>query len=291
MKKNTKVLFLISLFLLAKSTFAYNVLVESDVSNATVGSEFFVDILLDTAGSSVNGVEGIILFDTSKANFVRSETGQSFVTNWIEFPELKDNSIIFSGITPNGFTDFTNLTTGEKSNGKIVRLIFLAKNTGNFVLNTKDITVAANDGDGTTTKINDVQETILLKNAGEINKYTQDEKIKPTITAYVVNEPNLFNSQDTLVFNAIDKESGIEGVYLKNKKNDWIKINSPYLLEESDRKGIITVRAVDFSGNTKSISIFPNIKDTFVSNYFVYVCLLIGLIIFFYFKINVKKKK
>jgi len=290
MKKYFKFLFVVSLFFVVKSVFAYDVSILKNIESVSTGSEFYVDLILNTDGNSINGIEGSVIFDTKKAKFIRSETGQSFITNWIESPYLLDNTIVFSGIVPNGFTNFTDLATGQKTKSKIARLVFLATSDGDFLLNTKNITVAANDGEGSITKINDTQENIKITNTGEIKSYSFEDVIKPTIIVEIVKDANLFEGRDTLIFNAIDKESGIEGVYLKNKKGEWIKINSPYLLEESVRKGIITLRAVDFSGNYKSISIFPNIKNTILHTNVLYVILIIGLIIFFYIKRNAKKK-
>lgn len=289
--KIIKYLFIVAIFFAAQNVLAFNVNIKAN-NNTAVGSEFYVDVFVNTDDVSINGVEGNILYDSNLASIIRIETGESFISNWIEFPKSNGDIIHFAGITPNGFTSFINLNTGQKSDGKIARFVFKAVKGGTFNINTKNIFVTYNDGEGTIKPVTDYNYQINIGKDGNIEKYTQGDSISPTIIAYIIVDANLYNGEKTLVFNAIDKESGIENVYLKQKNGDWKIITSPYLLDNGDKKGIITLRAVDFSGNEKIIRVFPDVKNTIIYKYINYLALIALLLILVVFiKRYVVKKK
>jgi len=237
-------------------TFAMSVSLVPNKATVSIGEEFYVDLIFNTENKNINGIETTLTYDSETVLFVRAENGQSFITHWIVSPIITSpGSISLSGITPNGFSGFLNSSEIYDRTGNISRLVFSPKKSGQSVIVVNRTLVTENDGEGTPATINPAQVVISIGVDIINSEYKLIDIHKPILSAEIVKDQNLYNGQMTLVFNAIDKDSGIEGIYIKKNK-EWIRITNPYTLEAKTSRGILTVKAVDFSGNTATERFF-----------------------------------
>ncbi len=249
--------------------------------------QFYVDIVVDTKGVSINGVQGAVTFSSDTLSFVRAETGTSNITLWIDQPVVKGNSVIFSGIIPGGFDGLINpFDQSAKLPAEIVRLVFVGKSAGVAAISTTNITVTDTDGKGTVEKLSDTSTTFPITTSVAPSVYTTPDTIAPTLSVSIVNDKNLYDGHAVLVFTATDKESGIDHVTLQEGDNDLSTIESPYLLHDQSRKSILLLHAYDVAGNVATITIAPLSSQT--STTVIVILILITLIILY---VNYKKTR
>jgi len=259
LQKSILILSTIALFcIFASSADASNLILKSSKENINIKEQFYVDVLLDPMGASINGIEGKITFPKDSLTFLRAEDGKSMVTLWIEKPKVNKNAITFSGIIPNGFDGVIDpFNPTDKLPGPIIRLVFEGKAEGQGEISSSDFAVTLNDGDGTVEHLYSVFAVIEVGSTESPSMYNNPNIVAPTLQASVIQDPNLYNNKYVLVFEAHDKESGIKEVKIKEGNRDWKVIDSPYLLEDQGRHSIIRVQAVNFGGATITATIEP----------------------------------
>jgi hypothetical protein len=221
--------------------------------------QFYIDVAIDTHGTAINGIQGSLSFSGTTLSFVRAETGTSNITLWVDNPTLKGNTIGFSGIIPGGFNGLVNpFDQNRLLPGSIVRLVFVGQNPGSIIITTSHVSVTRNDGSGTLQPLDDTVATAQVSTATAPSLYTTPDTIPPTLTASVISDQNLFNGNQTLLFIATDKESGIARVQVQEgSEGGWNNVDSPYMLHDQLRKGILSIRAYDVAGNVTNFSISP----------------------------------
>lgn len=290
MKKYFAILILIIFFAPIK-IFALGIILGSPKNTFSPGEEFYVDVFIDPTGVAFNGIEGVLSVEDG-LNIVRIEDGNSIVKNWVSMPETK-NETSFSGIIPNGFDGYVNTPNDNK--GLIFRVVLSAKNAGNYNFLIKDLKVARNDGLGTIVNVGNKSIKIGIVGSRSDEKYVSDDKLGPEISYEIVSDKNLFSGRYTLVFSATDNKSGIKSFWVKEGSLEWKPAQSPYLLEDQSRKGIIIIRAVDNNGNETIEKIYPVISAYFttVLAKLILAVAMLGLIVAVYYarKRNKKQKK
>jgi hypothetical protein len=244
---------------------------------ATVAQQqqFYIDVKIDTHGTSINGIEGRVSFPENILSFVRAETGNSNVTLWVTSPTLSGNSIDFSGVIPGGFDGLIDPFNPEtKHPGEIMRLVFVGKISGNALIKTEDVHVTANDGRGTLETISNIEKSVAVSDVVAPSVYTITDTISPTLSAQVITDPNLFDGKFTLVFQSSDKQSGVGYVQVKESDDgEWTTVESPYMLHNQSKRGILSVRAYDVAGNVTTLTVALPFKNTFV------IILLVGILV------------
>lgn len=112
------------------------------------GSTFQVPILINTKGTSINGIDLKISFDANKLSIIQPSNGKSIIGVWVE-PPAYDNTrgtASFVGVIPDGITT---------SSGLIGTITFLAKGTGKAVVGFKsNSSILVNDGLGSDASTN-----------------------------------------------------------------------------------------------------------------------------------------
>ncbi len=243
--------------------------------------QFYVDVVLDTHGHDINGIQGTVAFSSDNLKFVRSEIGNSNVTMWVTQPALQGNSLSFLGIIPGGFDGLINpFDPTHKLPAQIVRLVFEAKASGPAIITASQFSVTANDGQGTLTALPDTTTTVNITEAISPTSYTVTDSIPPLLSASIITDKNLYDGKYTLIYTAIDKESGISHVDLQEGNGAWITIDNPYLLQDQTRKGILSLRAYDVAGNVTTISL-PAAPSPHRSQAPIIILVLIVLIILY----------
>lgn len=256
MKKFLPLLFILTVILLPQRAHAAALLLQHAPASAAGKQQFYVDVAVDPQGGDFNGVEGDISFSSDKLQLVRVETGSTIVSSFIDQPTLQGSSIHFSGIIVGGFKGLINpFDQSHTLPGEIMRLVFAGAQPGNALITSSKVSVTMNDGDGTLQQLSDATATVMVSDAVAPSVYTEADSIPPTVTASVVSEKDLFDGKYALIYNAIDKQSGIDHVELREGRGAWKVIQSPYELQDQSRRGILSVRAYDVAGNMATVTL------------------------------------
>ncbi len=292
-KFKTIIYIFLSIFLLFVNQKVESSTISIVPSNNSIGKseQFYVDILLDTEGKTVNGIEGSVNFSKDSFSFVRAEEGKSMVNLWIQKPVLNNETLEFSGIMPNGFSGVIDpFNPDNKLPGLIVRLIFEGKNEGNSLITTSKFLTTLNDGAGTLENILDSNIAITVSGVSNNYIYKTKNDETPELTANIIRDPNLYNNKYVLVYEAKDSLTGIKEVLIKEGRRPWKKIESPYLLEDQSRHSIISIQATNYSDSSIVINI-DQLPYKLFSFWNIYVSILIILIIASLFFIKKRYEK
>lgn len=252
-----KYLLLLTLFVLVPcNAFAARMVLQHAPDTVARQQQFYVDVAVDAEGDSFNAIEGSVGFSSETLSLVRIETGNTIISNFIDAPTVAGDTISFSGIIVGGFDGLIDpFDQSKKFPGKIMRLVFSGKEQGNAMVFANKVSVSANDGSGSISSAAGTRASFAVSEAVAPSMYSSGDSNPPIVSASVVQEPDLFEGKYTLVFNATDKESGIDRVELREGLGAWKTIHSPHLLQDQSRKSILSIRAYDASGNVASITI------------------------------------
>ncbi len=242
----TSYVFLLSLTLfVAAPVFAAEIRLDAQKSEINSGEQFLVDIIIHSE-ESLNAVEGRLIFPADKLLIKEIRDGNSIINFWVEKPRLEASGVIlFSGITPGGFSG---------ANNNIFSVVFEAKNTGIASVALQNTKALKNDGLGTETALLTRDTTVSIK-PGDSNVRKEiltdgepPEDFNPTIES----APNIFDGKYFLVFATQDKISGIANYKVREGEWGWFRVaESPYLLKHQSLDRKIFVKAVDKVGNER----------------------------------------
>ncbi len=242
----TSYVFLLSLTLfVAAPVFAAEIRLDAQKSEINSGEQFLVDIIIHSE-ESLNAVEGRLIFPADKLLIKEIRDGNSIINFWVEKPRLEASGVIlFSGITPGGFSG---------ANNNIFSVVFEAKNTGIASVALQNTKALKNDGLGTETALLTRDTTVSIK-PGDSNVRKEiltdgepPEDFNPTIES----TPNIFDGKYFLVFATQDKISGIANYKVREGEWGWFRVaESPYLLKHQSLDRKIFVKAVDKVGNER----------------------------------------
>jgi hypothetical protein len=293
MKKIFQTILLICIFTFVPYiTKANGPIVHFDIPNKNigVGTDFYIDIMLDVQGSDINGIEGKISVPNNDIiKLVRVEDGQSIIRAWLVHPDIVGDTINFSGIIPNGFTGVIDpINSEKKKSGNIMRLVFHSLNPGKTTVSVYGIEVTDNDGLGTNHELGSSSVTIDTESNTVNTNYKIDDTNKPELIASVEKDENLFEYKYTLIFQAIDRGTGIQDVKVKEGLfGAWKVARSPYLLEDQSHQSIIKVKATDFAYNFVTVVIYPPLYAILGTTIIVFIVVLLALL---FVKKNKKKR-
>ena len=225
---------------------AAEVFFDRDKQVMAVDQQFELPIYLDTEDEPINAFEGTIIFPNSLLKVKEIRYHDSFITFWIEQPNIQNNKIKFSGIIPGGYL-------GNKS--LALSVIFEALETGQGEIGFDNLRVLLNDGQGTAARINsnfwafeiNEIEPIILNEIKPIIDKDPPEDFEPILTQVV----DIAADQYILIFATQDKGSGISHYEVKEGWRDWVVAVSPYVLQNQNLDADIIVKAVDKLGNER----------------------------------------
>jgi len=226
-----------------------------DLENQVIyeGDIFLVDLKISTPDKSINVVDGTILYDNSKLEIKEVSAGNSLLVLWPKPPVFsnKKGSLSFVGGVSGGFQ-------GEK--GEVLKIIFLAKSEGEARIDFLDgFSVFQHDGRGT--QINPLLRSFsfnILKRPPEIpvkdewRDLVAKDKIPPeSFEITPGRDPSIFDNQYFISFFTTDAESGVAYYEVQEGERDFIRAESPYLLQDQSSKNLIKVKAIDYAGNER----------------------------------------
>lgn len=251
------------------------------LSPNVIGSDAFQDIriAIDTQGESVNAIEGSFKLPED-VEVKQVSDANSVVSLWVQQPEIKNNTISFSGLIPGGVDD---------KNGLLLTLR-LKSGVGTYAIAGQDIRAYRNDGQGSQIP---VEGELLLRVAEGVATAANDTDREPpdNFAPTISSDKDVYDGKYFLTFQTQDKGSGMDHYevmevpkpsWLNPELNGWEKVESPYLLKDQSRKSDILVKAVDKEGNF----IVVRLNGQAAHSLWAYILLglvLLCLIVFWYF--------
>lgn len=247
------------------------------------GEEFLLSIELETY-QNINAIEGNVIFDTKYLYLKELREGGSAINFWVDKPHLySDGNVVFSGITPNGFSGKNNIYT----------IVFEARLSGNTNISFKNIKVLKNDGEGSLLDLDSKNINLdILPSVGVFKKEEIiDTEMPEDFLPIVGQDIEIYEGQKFLVFSTVDKGSGIDHFEIKEGRyGEYKEVTSPYLLENQKLTKNIYVKAVDKKGNTRVVVFDPNADGyKWYKNPFIFVIILLLLSLVFYVRKNLWK--
>ena len=247
------IIFLVIIFSCSFVNIAWSVTikVERDLTSLQVGDVFTIDVVIDSEGQILNAVEVELAFPAEFLEFVDSSDGDSVINLWISKPTLQDpNQIIFSGITPGGFFDVNN---------HLITLSFRVISEGQGKITVEKANLLVNDGLGTEASVKklNIHLSTSKGKADTFNK-TIDDELPESFTPEIIEDPDLFDGSQILVFATEDKGSGLDYFQVsEGVLSNYARAQSPYLLKHQALDKKIYVKAVDKMGNERIEIFYP----------------------------------
>lgn len=227
---------------------------------------FVLTLSLNGEGESINALEGDLKYDE---NFIKAESvniGGSFVSFWVEQPDLKTpGTMHFSGITPGGVSG---------AGAEVFKIVFKTLKTGDTNLFLNNVSLLLNDGNGTKTNA-ELKGLSIKINQGESTETTDDtislDKTPPekfTITR--TKDKSIFDNKYFIAFSTIDKGTGVDH-YKVCELFKCVNAKSPFLLWNQTPFYFIVVSAYDVNGNS--------VSSTLISPYLIWLVVIILFVI------------
>ena len=286
-------IFVVFSFFVTKNVSASSVYLNIPKNIVGIEEQFYVDLLIDPNDSAINGVEGFVHFNNEEISLVRIEEGKSVVGLWIENPKMIEKDLIkLSGVIPNGFNGIIDpFNPKHKLPGIIARFVFKGLKPSQSQIITSPFVLSLNDGLGTLENTKSFNAPVVVQNVLNPFVYKNEQDVNPELEFEIVRDENLFNNKYTLIFQAKDKDTGIEKVMIKEGRRDWKEIESPYQLEDQSRHSAISILATNFSGASivKTIESLP--RDTVTPVNIIMIIIVIILLFVIIKKVYDKYKK
>ena len=246
---------------IAVPVFAVELNFNTEATEINVSQTFWIDVMLDTQDEAINAVSGSILYSQDKLKLIDYSNGDSIITLWLDEPNVELGQADFAGVIPGGFGGVLSpLYTGVRP-GKILSLEFEIMTGGEFTIESSNLEILLHDGLGTlaSTTANDfslvASEDIILSSIEEDTILDIDPP--EAFTFKIVRDEGIADDQFVVIFNTVDKNSGIDYYEIQEGRKDFIQATSPYVLKNQHLDENIVVRAVDKAGNIQASRVGP----------------------------------
>ena len=179
----------IALFFSIK-VFAANLDISPNSQNASTGDIVSVSVTVSTSGQAINAVSGVLSFPKNLLEVTSISATGSIVNFWATEPKFSNSAgtVTFEGVIMSpGFTG---------NNGRVIKINFKAKSTGNANLQFDTTSILANDGSGTELASGKGSATLTIKEKKlpEPKVVPIEQKVEPvaqTPTPPVLSSPEL----------------------------------------------------------------------------------------------------
>lgn len=239
-----RTLSLLLLLLIALPAYAEEAFVLRSIEQTN--NSYLLEVYAVHTSVPINAVEGtLVLPPTARASHI--STGGSIVGFWVEQPVLENNSIRFSGIFPGGFT---NVMGGSNAGDG---LLFSIELTNVDSVTLENSAYFLNDGEGTRIEVPAI--TKVLADTDEGKTVVLDTHEPEWLEVERVSAEEIEEGKEMLVVSAYDGGSGVAYFEVKESGGEWKRTQTPYLIENESLFNRIQVRAYDYAGNVKEISV------------------------------------
>ncbi len=242
-------------------SFAAEMTLEVHALPVSVGAPLELSLSVFNPSKALNAVEGSIGFDSSKLEYIETNTGEGVISFWIEYPHLcESNRICFSGISPGGFFDVKS---------ELMTLRFLPKNIGTTTVAINTIRLLQHDGKGTDEPVTAGAVTVVIAEQSPLSTQASVDVEPPEVfTPSIIFDDDVEAGAAVLVFSTTDKQTDIEAYYIKEVPFSWLaafypweKAEAPYVLEDQTLSSYVYVKAVDKARNERIAVVLPENSD------------------------------
>jgi len=294
--KNILFILLFIGFIIASDVKAAEVFFGVAGKDVAVNTSFEAGVFINTQTESINAIEAQVTFPAEYFEFQGIYTGNSVIAFWVEQPVLTSPGILsFSGIIPGGFV-------GPK--GYLFSLILTPIQKGSATIAASQETILLHDGNGTKAQTVKAPLTVMVADNSSLQAFIPPNDTVPpeSFSPEISQDQNIFEGKWFLTFATQDKGSGIDFYQVKESgqpwsfkslfgKNQWVLVQSPYLLQDQTLQSIVWVKAVDKNGNERIEMLAPKKALPWYENYLVLgIIIIIACIIFAVKKFLWKKK-
>jgi hypothetical protein len=290
-KKTEFLIYVRSIFLglsFLSASFAYAAVLSVSPQEIPLGDETVFEIRIDTEGEVINALEMNVAISPENVLIVDAYEGRSIVSFWTQPVEVKDNSVILSGIIPGGFQ-------GE---GVVLTLRISGVKEGETNVIFSNISVMKNDGEGSLVTAH-LANTMLIVSKDVTHTLLLPDTIPPEpFTVAVIRDESVERGSYVAVFATQDKQTGIAHYEIQETQSRtpedgaWMPAISPYVLQDQSLGQRIFVRAIDRAGNI-TISEYSGDDSTSLLSGALYLILIVlaVLVLLFLYVRNVYRKK
>jgi hypothetical protein len=279
---------IIALFI-ATPVLAVQINMQSEAETINVSERLWVDVMLDTQGEIINAISGTVSYSKDKLILVDYNNGDSIITLWIDQPDPGSADTSFAGVTPGGFSGVLSPMYSGTRAGKVISFQFEVIKGGLFEIGIDDMEVLLHDGSGTlaSTSIESLNleatENIIISPSKD--SIAEDLDPPEPFIFKVIRDEGIADDKFVVVFNTVDKGSGIDFYEIKEGNKPFEHATSPYVLNNQHLDGAIVVRAVDKAGNIQASRVGPPRHRGFLEKYGKWgiIILLIIVIVVSYF--------
>lgn len=243
-------------------------------------------VRIDTdEGECINVVDATLTYP-SNVRAVDVSRGDSILSVWLEDPVIdqENRTITFAGGIPGGYCG--RIAGDPRLTNVIAELVFRSPglNIGSSgepearIEFTDATQVLLHDGLGTPAILSTSGATLVLDDnvgneiADDWTGRIEEDDIPPADFRIILSkDENAFSEKYFIVFNSIDKQSGIDRYEVMEEPFDefelfkwgaadapWERAQSPYVLKDQTLNSTIRVRAIDKAGNETIVVLIPD---------------------------------
>ena len=251
-----------SAIFLPYSVFASNIYIDTSHPDFFVGDTIVFSVRVDSLNKNINAAEGSILLDylTESVSLIDINTAGSKFSLWPgkPMPSEDNTSISFAGGAPGGL---------NSKDAVIFNIVLKLQKAGQITLTPDNFSVYLNDGKGTKDEVS-VKNLVIdvlpkkldSRSVDDWNNITSKDKTPPEfIEAIISQDSYVFDNQYFVSFFAVDKDSGIAYYEIKEGERDFVRAESPQLLQDQSFKSIVQIKAVDKAGNERIVEFMPTV--------------------------------
>ena len=270
-----------SALLLPYSVFASTMYIDTDHSDFFVGDTILFNVRIDSEGKNINAVEGEVLLDHAAdgVSLTDINTAGSKFSLWLSkpFPSENNISISFTGGSPGGLIS---------KDAIVFNIVLKLQETGQITLSPNNIGVYLNDGKGTKDEVS-IKNLIInvlpkisdAQSADDWSNIISNDKTAPeSFEITPGKDPSIFDNQYFISFFTTDAESGVAYYEVQEGERDFVRAESPYLLQDQSLKNLIKVKAVDKAGNERIEELAPS-KMPLYQIFIIIGIIIVGIII------------
>ncbi len=274
---------------------AATVYVESSRSTISVGDTAVVAIRVSADGAVLNTVDGEVSIShtSGDAKVTEFSLANSSFGLWPRTPSLSTDghTVSFVGGVPGGFSI---------EGATLFKIIVQATKQGTITIRPQNMSVFANDGNGTKIppQLKDFTLTVVPAKTGSIaindwsNTVATDTVPPAPFIIVPGQDQSLFAGKKFAFFSAVDNQSGIDHYDVSENGGPAVRSGSMYVFQDQSGNAVLNVVAYDKAGN-KTIAMYPaaSTGNGIAWSSIIVVVLVLVVIYFIYKVLRAKSKK
>ncbi len=243
----------------ATTTFAADVSIYP-INKGYIDETLEIALTLNTDGVLINSANLALHYDNELVEFSGYKSDGSVITLWLDTPHAKNGIISMKGIIPGGVSGLYNPDKKQISSIPLVTLLFTPKKSGVAQFYFTQTQILKNDGRGTELAHSEQSADVTIEEkiattTSKTPKEGSDSTPPEAFTVTFLESSLLSRTPSLIMFQAHDTESGIKEYQLYDGTKIWETVESPVPIHKSIFSRTVTVRAIDFSGNTQDASV------------------------------------